>query len=638
MADRYLVATGNWNSTDTWSDETGGDPGASFPTASDNVFLDANSGAVTLTVNVSSACLNFDCTGFTGTLAGSVQLAVWGTVFKLAAGMTHTTALNVAFRRTSGTTAITCSGKSLNGQVDFNGSGGTFQLQDKLTRAGNYQFNLFAGTFDANGQDVSLTGGIPTINGAFSFYNLECKPVSVAAGFRIVVSSNFTVTNNLVLNSNSTDADKRLLITSNTRGTARTITCNGTVTANYCDFEDITGAGDADWDLSAATGGSGDCGGNTDITFTTAATVYQVGSGNNNFSADVWKTASGGATAARRPLPQDTAVLDANSTTGTMTQNLQRIGTISAAAFTGTLTTSTDCTCYGSITLGSGLTLTASTQAYTLAGRGTHTLTSAGKTWAKNFMIDAPGGSYTLQDALVMGGVLNTLTLISGTFDANDFDVTCGVFSSTNSNVRTLSMGSGTWNLRAVSNICWTTATITNLTLNEETSLIKIAPLSAVTTPYVVFVSGTETFYNLEIDTDNTNFSTLVNAGGCVFNNIRINPGCKVLFAASTTTTATTWEIEGTSGSPIELASTTTTAAVVAKAGGGTVTADYATITYLTGTPADTFYATNSTDGGNNTGWTFSALPSAGLKILGVQSPAKVNGVALPMKINGVTA
>lgn len=50
MADRYCVATGNWNSTSVWSATSGGTSGASVPTSSDTVYLDKNY-TITLTAN-----------------------------------------------------------------------------------------------------------------------------------------------------------------------------------------------------------------------------------------------------------------------------------------------------------------------------------------------------------------------------------------------------------------------------------------------------------------------------------------------------------------------------------------------------------------------------------------------------------
>lgn len=53
MADRYAVATGNWNATSTWSATDGGGAGASVPVAGDNVFVQA---AVTVTLTDNAAC------------------------------------------------------------------------------------------------------------------------------------------------------------------------------------------------------------------------------------------------------------------------------------------------------------------------------------------------------------------------------------------------------------------------------------------------------------------------------------------------------------------------------------------------------------------------------------------------------
>ena len=89
MANRYLVGggTGNWNSTTNWSDTDGGAGGFSFPTVADAVFLTAASGAINLTVNVTSACLSFNCTGFTGNLTMTAGLSASGSV-TLSASMT----------------------------------------------------------------------------------------------------------------------------------------------------------------------------------------------------------------------------------------------------------------------------------------------------------------------------------------------------------------------------------------------------------------------------------------------------------------------------------------------------------------------------------------------------------------------
>ncbi len=71
MAARFWVAggTGNWNDTSNWSATTGGASGASVPGSADTAALDANSGAGTVTLDISPDIQTLTCTGFTGALA-----------------------------------------------------------------------------------------------------------------------------------------------------------------------------------------------------------------------------------------------------------------------------------------------------------------------------------------------------------------------------------------------------------------------------------------------------------------------------------------------------------------------------------------------------------------------------------------
>lgn len=74
MADRYWVGgTGTWNSSNTtnWSTSSGGTGGASVPTSVDDVYLDGNSGAGTITLSGTLACRTFDASAFAGTIANS---------------------------------------------------------------------------------------------------------------------------------------------------------------------------------------------------------------------------------------------------------------------------------------------------------------------------------------------------------------------------------------------------------------------------------------------------------------------------------------------------------------------------------------------------------------------------------------
>jgi len=94
-ANRYWVGgTDSWNTTagTKWALTSGGTGGQAVPTSADDVFIDAASGAVTVTATTSVGWLNvknLDFSGFTGILAGSSSLEIYGSL-TMGAGMTVT--------------------------------------------------------------------------------------------------------------------------------------------------------------------------------------------------------------------------------------------------------------------------------------------------------------------------------------------------------------------------------------------------------------------------------------------------------------------------------------------------------------------------------------------------------------------
>lgn len=62
MASRYCVSTGSWSSTSTWSATSGGASGASVPTLSDEVYINAN---FTVTISSEAFCSSFTQTNGT---------------------------------------------------------------------------------------------------------------------------------------------------------------------------------------------------------------------------------------------------------------------------------------------------------------------------------------------------------------------------------------------------------------------------------------------------------------------------------------------------------------------------------------------------------------------------------------------
>jgi hypothetical protein len=336
---------------------------------------------------------------------------------------------------------------------------------------------------------------------------------------------------------------------------------------------------------------------------------YWVG-GTDNWDSTAgtkWATTSGGAGGAAVPTSSDNVYLDANSGSGTVTINTagRTCLDLICTGFTGTLAINQTISIYGSLTLASGMTLTGTvtitgvTFAATSSGK---TITCAGKTIPGSTTINGIGGEWILQDAWVSDSARN-FNIAGGTFDANNQNVTCGRLSSSNSNTRTIKMGSGTWTLNITgSATVWDMTTTTNLTLNCNTSTIK---LTGARTGNQTFISGSQTFYNFE---DNSSGAfVLTTTGSPTFNSFKMSAGRTVKITAGTTLTSTTFDLNGTAGNLITITSDTASAHTIAKAGGGTVVADYCDISYSTASPAATFSATNSTDSGNNTNWSFGA-------------------------------
>jgi hypothetical protein len=87
---------------------------------------------------------------------------------------------------------------------------------------------------------------------------------------------------------------------------------------------------------------------------------------------------------------------------------------------------------------------------------------------------------------------------------------------------------------------------------------------------------------------------------------------CSVLFTAGTTSTVTTFSLTGSAGNLVTVGSVTAATHTLSKSG-GTVSVDYLSISQSIATGGAAWYAgANSTNGGSNTGWIFSAAPIPG--------------------------
>jgi hypothetical protein len=386
-------------------------------------------------------------------------------------------------------------------------------------------------------------------------------------------------------------AVRRVMLRSSAVGTTRTLTV-GTLSADDCDFRDITIAG-------TAAGGSptraGDCGGNSGVTFPAPKTVYWNLAGSQNWSADGWATTSGGVPATNNfPLAQDTAVFDDTGSAGTVTVNaLFNIGAIDMSARTSAMTLqgNTGYSIYGNWTFGSGVTH-GGTATITFSGRGTSTITSAGKTFSGGITIDCGPSTVQLADALDMPST-RTLSQSSGTFDAVSYNVTTGRYNA--SGTPTLKMGSGTWTLSGTATV-WDFGS-TAYILHKGTADIL---LSNTTTSTRSFNGGGFSYNKLTIG-GATGTSTLTITSNNQFTELASTKTVAHTIALGTTTqTFGKWSVTGTAGNVVTLTGTGTAhQSLQALAQTASTTLQWVASAFLRARPAEFYAGANSTATGS---------------------------------------
>ncbi len=371
----------NWGTTAAWVEGI-------VPTSSDTCVFNVNTTG-TITVEASDTttdiCGTVDFTGFTGTLsmAAGTELNI-ATAFTGVAGMTlsmNSTAI-INFKHTTATATFTPGGLS------YGILNSTAQTTGSLTLSGTFATLTISQGASTQGQ-FKLSGAT-------------------------TVSGTCTGNGNSVLN--------RDYITSDTKGTARTLSC-GTATFTNADFQDITAAGAASWNLAAITGGSGNCGSNTGITFTTPINAYMKTAVSVNWSGSNWYTASGGSTPITNTIPlcQDTAIFDANSVTAgsktiTITNQSLRLPGMNWTGVlnTPTLSFSNATSLFGNVVFVSGMAFAGSnTNVITLEGRGANTITTAGQAWPNDILINDPGGTWSQNDNFSSSATTNAAFVVT---------------------------------------------------------------------------------------------------------------------------------------------------------------------------------------------------------------------------------
>ena len=330
--------------------------------------------------------------------------------------------------------------------------------------------------FQGNGQTFynvrfdNAGGNVFSLSGGNTFNSLEIPGRESAGVAQYNVFADQTVTGALTFLAGTTSG-MRTFIKSDSIGQPRTITCGTISSLTDVDFRDITLAVS-----TAPVSGTrlGNCLGNTGITFNAGKTVYKVGGTTLGTSNGFALSSGGTASDDHFPLAQDTAVWDNNFPNNS--DNLFatfNLGTIDMSARTSALTFSCGAVSpiHGNWINGSGTTI-AQSGSLVFVGRGSQTLTSAGKTFTPSLVIDSPGGTVTLQDAFETDRSSSAaFDLLAGTFDANGYSLT---ISSSLGGVsldgggafpKVLGIGSGTWVIAGSGTFVWDASPAPNLTI-----------------------------------------------------------------------------------------------------------------------------------------------------------------------------
>lgn len=619
MASRFWVGgTGTWDASDTshWSATSGGSSGASVPTSSDDVTFNGSSGGGTCTVSATANCANLTTGAFTGTLNFNGQTI----------NITGSSGWNASG---SGTRTITFGASTVNISAS---STGALTLTTTTNQTWNYDTSTIV--FTGNGAGISFT----TSSSTFTFYNVTFTSGGAATnvlaginyvfnnltvtgsanktcGFTIPNSKTITVNGTLTLNGNS--ATNRLLVSSTTNGTAGTISIASAPTISNADFMDITGSGAGSWNISGITGNSGDCGGNSGITFTTASTQTATGTASFTWSTHGWTS--------RVPLPQDDVVINNAFVAGrTVTSDMPRLGKTITFGCSGspTFTLSANGALFGGLDLTGVATFTSTTNELRFQARSSFSLTSAGLNLNCPILLRAPSGTIQLADNLAQGTATSrSFSLRAGTLDLNGKTLTnFGTFTASfaENTTRSITGGGGTIDLK----LNTATTVFTGGSSNFTTSGTFTIKISGSTTNARTFSGAGATYSNLWFS-NATGAGQLNILGSNTFNDIKCTDTNTqtIKFQSGNTQTVTTFTVSGAASNKITIdsctgagaASTNThTLTAPTKNNANPISCDYLNIQHSIAKEANTWYAgTNSTDNQAvataGSGWVFTA-------------------------------
>jgi hypothetical protein len=422
-ANRYSVATGNWNSTSTWAETAGGAAGASVPVAGDAVYIQSGKN-VTVTADAAATSITF--TGAAATLTVNATLTVSGAVILLHNVGNATACLITGSGTLSCASVDAGSDLSLNGDYSailtstlhaFNVSGNvTMIAKESGPNYGQAGFRVEDGTTTVGGQVTSSLG------------------TGCSGALRMTGVTTGSQTGTLVL-SGTTPWGTLTAITVVLNGTGATVEYNGSSTQ--------TVLGTTYTHLRINISGTASLGGNTTVngTFYKTKGTFALNGKTLTYGASASLNYNG--TTAQTTGPEWPSSFNKPVTIS----NTGGVVTLGSNTFTGTSATTT---------INSGATLATGAGTYTNAGalaiNGSFQINQAG--WATNAVSGSPSWTFT-NGTLIFNNS-------SGSFGVNSGDV---FWPTTNgpTNVTVLGAGGITMNAaRTVSGTFQTSAGVVN--------------------------------------------------------------------------------------------------------------------------------------------------------------------------------
>jgi hypothetical protein len=464
-----------------------------------------------------------------------------------------------------------------------------------ITIAGGSGLLGFVGqTLTWNNVTFSLATVAPFIYGNNTFNNLTFTAAVITGVNNILVYGNQTVTGTLAFGG-GTSVTQRMAVFSDTAGTQRTLTVATVTGLSDIDFRDIAVVGaSAPWSGTRL----GNCLGNSGITFAAGVNKYWSLAGTQNWNATVWATSSGGTPSANNfPLAQDTAVFD--DAVGATTVNLPagyNVGGINASARTIALSLSQNNSfnMYGNFTLGSGV-VSSSTGTISFFGVGTQTFDTANKSLSFSLNITRPSCVFQHASGCSTQG---NISVTYGSYSTQNYNVNCAGFSSSNTNTRSINLGTSTVTLSGLNPVTFNIST--GLTFTGSSSTINLSSTSAKT-----FAGGGQTFGTVSSTSGTSNPLTI--SGNNTFATLTNSARTNMIWTAGTTQTITNFTYSGASGSVVRWYTSIAGQKATLKGNSGAV-------------------GTNSTDGGNNTGLTFTGSSPNYFYVKDIAYSANYNG------------